>query len=111
MHTHRKALRRRLGRLTVALTAAVTSVVAVLAVTSAAPAAAAPGSSLSHFGTVTNIASTVPPNGDVNPYGIVDVPRSTGDLVRGDTLVSNFNAVSNLQGTGTTIMEISPAGR
>jgi hypothetical protein len=31
-------------------------------------------------------------------------------LVRGDTLVSNFNAVSNLQGTGTTIVQISPSG-
>jgi hypothetical protein len=31
--------------------------------------------------------------------------------VRGDTLVSNFNASSNLQGTGTTIVEISPGGQ
>jgi hypothetical protein len=59
---------------------------------------------------VTNIASTVPENGDVNPYGIVNVPFSEGKLVRNDTLVSNFNAKSNAQGTGTTIVEISPAG-
>src|SRR5216684_6670172 len=54
--------------------------------------------------------STVPANGDVNPYGLTQVPVTTGNLVQGDLLVSNFNNSSNLQGTGTTIMEISPAG-
>ena len=81
------------------------------AVAVAAPAGAAPPPFLSHFSTVTSIASTVPANGDVNPYGIANVPFSTGALVRGDTLVSNFNASSNLQGTGTTIVEISPGGQ
>jgi hypothetical protein len=66
---------------------------------------------LSRFMTVTNIASTVPANGDLNPYGIVEVHRTEGALVRGDTLVSNFNAASNLQGTGTTIVQISPRGQ
>jgi len=60
--------------------------------------------------TVDNIASTVPHNGDLNPYGIVVVPYSDGKLVANDTLISNFNAKSNLQGTGTTIVQISPAG-
>jgi hypothetical protein len=76
--------------------------------------AATPGHAkpfLSRFSRVTNIASTVPANGDLNPYGIVNVPRTVGALVRGDTLVSNFNAASNLQGTGTTIVEISPSGQ
>ena len=58
----------------------------------------------------TLVASTVPGNGDVNPYGVAVVPRSTGDLVRGDVLVSNFNNSGNLQGTGTTIMQINPNG-
>lgn len=76
-----------------------------------APASASPSSSfLSHFNTVTTVASTVPGNGDVNPYGIANVQQSTGALVQGDTLVSNFNASSNLQGTGTTIVQISPSG-
>ncbi len=61
--------------------------------------------------TVTDIASTVPGNGDVNPYGIVTVPYSVGKLVKNSTLISNFNAKSNLQGTGTTIVQISPARR
>jgi hypothetical protein len=57
------------------------------------------------------IASTVPVDGDVNPYGVVVVPpTSTGDLVPGDILVSNFNADTNEQGTGSTIVEISPGG-
>ena len=58
----------------------------------------------------STIGSTVPSNGDVNPYGIVTVPFSQGALVRGDTLISNFNAVSNLQGTGTTLVEVAPSG-
>ncbi len=56
------------------------------------------------------IATTVPANGDVNPYGIVTVPRSVGLLQRGDLLVSNFNNSANLQGTGTTIVQIPPGG-
>jgi hypothetical protein len=56
------------------------------------------------------IATTVPANGDVNPYGIVTVPHSVGSLVRGDLLVSNFNNSANDQGTGTTIVQIPPAG-
>ena len=62
------------------------------------------------FNTISEIGSTVPTNGDVNPYGVVVVRHSTGRLVRGDTLVSNFNAASNLQGTGTTIVELAPNG-
>ena len=61
--------------------------------------------------TTTVIASTVPRNGDVNPYGVAIVPRSTGDLRRGDVLVSNFNNAANLQGTGTTIVQVAPNGK
>ncbi len=56
----------------------------------------------------STLATTVPTNGDVNPYGIVTVPRSVGALVQGDVLVSNFNNKGNLQGTGTTIVQIPP---
>jgi hypothetical protein len=52
----------------------------------------------------------VPTIGDVNPYGVALVPVTTGNLTEGNILVSNFNNSANLQGTGTTIMEISPAG-
>jgi hypothetical protein len=60
---------------------------------------------------LTVLASTVPANGDVNPYGVAVVRRSVGRLHEGSVLVSNFNAASNLQGTGTTIVQISPGGR
>jgi sugar lactone lactonase YvrE len=58
----------------------------------------------------TTIATTQPTNLDENPYGIVTVPRSVGSLDRGDLLVSNFNNSKNIQGTGTTIVEIPPGG-
>jgi hypothetical protein len=76
----------------------------------AAPIPNLPPSYLSHFSKVTNVASTVPANGDENPYGIVVVPQTMGRLVAGDTLVSNFNNSANLQGLGTTIVEITPWG-
>jgi hypothetical protein len=57
------------------------------------------------------VASTVPANGDLNPYGVAVIPRSTGDLFRGNILVSNFNDKTNTQGTGTTIVEITPSGK
>jgi hypothetical protein len=46
----------------------------------------------------------------VNPYGVAVVPQSIGRLVKGETLVSNFNNKTNVQGTGTTIVEIAPHG-
>ena len=74
------------------------------------PAWSASAGTAGAHASITTIASTVPPNGDVNPYGVAVVPTTTGSLVGGDILVSNFNAASNLQGTGTTIVQISPAG-
>lgn len=62
------------------------------------------------FSTISTVASTIPANGDVNPYGVFVVPRSTGNLVQGDVLVSNFNNSANLQGTGTTLVQIAPNG-
>ncbi|HEY6291579.1 MAG TPA: hypothetical protein VI455_08465 [Terriglobia bacterium] len=53
--------------------------------------------------------STVPSNGDVNPYGVAFVPQgfpAGGSLQVNDILVSNFNDSQNLQGTGTTIVKI-----
>jgi hypothetical protein len=60
---------------------------------------------------LSQIASTVPANGDVNPYGVAVVPTSGGRLTAGDILVSNFNDKANVQGTGTTIVQVSPAGK
>jgi len=78
-----------------------------------ASAAAAPSVAgfLGGLHTVSQLASTVPANGDVNPYGVAVVPTSLGRLIAGNTLVSNFNDKANVQGTGTTIVQISPAGQ
>jgi hypothetical protein len=84
--------------------------VAIAAIAGAAPAAAAPVSFVGGFNNVATIASTVPKSGEVNPYGVAVVPTSTGNLVQGDVLVSNFNNHRNLQGTGRTIVEVSPSG-
>ena len=59
---------------------------------------------------ISTLSTTVPSNGDINPYGLVRVPKTIGNLTEGHYLVSNFNASSNLQGTGTTIVDISPNG-
>jgi hypothetical protein len=70
------------------------------------------GSILDSLESIT--ASTVPSNGDLNPYGVAFVPRgipSGGTIAPGDVLVSNFNASSNLEGTGTTIISISRTGQ
>jgi hypothetical protein len=54
------------------------------------------------------VTSTVPPNGDQNPYAIVIAPASAGKIQQGDVLVDNFNDRNNLQGLGTTIVNYSP---
>lgn len=61
--------------------------------------------------TVTTLSSTIPSNGDVNPYGVALVPENKGKLVQGQFLISNFNNSSNQQGTGTTIVQISRDGK
>jgi hypothetical protein len=92
----------------------VPAIVVVIAIAVIAPSAAAkPKSSQSFvgpFNTVDTGPSTVPSNGDINPYGVAVAPVSKGSLVKGDVLVSNFNNSGNLQGTGTTIVEVSPSG-
>jgi hypothetical protein len=52
--------------------------------------------------------STVPENGDTNPYAIIIAPVSSGKIHEGDILIDNFNNLSNLQGTGTTIVDYNP---
>jgi uncharacterized protein (TIGR03118 family) len=63
--------------------------------------------------------STVPANGDQNPYGVAFVPsgfRGRGVLQAGDILVSNFNNAGTpdnpggLQGQGSTIVRVTPQG-
>lgn len=86
--------------------------IAMLALASAGAGTlhAATPTSIANLGTITIVGTTVPGNGDVNPYGVAQVPRTKGNLVAGDFLISNFNNAGNAQGTGTTIVEIGPTG-
>ncbi len=91
---------------------------ALAALVFASAAVAAPAtmarSFVNRFTTIGTLASAVPARGpargDQNPYGVAVVPRSVGKLVRGDVLISNFNNSANQQGTGSSIVEISPSG-
>jgi hypothetical protein len=65
---------------------------------------------LTSLKTISTIASTVPGNGDVNPYGVAQIKRTTGNLRAGHILVSNFNDSDNIQGTGSTIVDVAPDG-
>ena len=94
------------------LTSALAALVVGLGGTSAAamPGATHHGAFLDPLHKVTTIASTVPANGDLNPYGTVVVPKSIGALHKNNVLVSNFNNAANEQGTGTTIVQVNPNG-
>lgn len=65
---------------------------------------------IKQFNTVNTLSTTVPGNGDENPYGVALVPQTMGKLVEGRFLISNFNNGANKQGTGTTIVQIAPDG-
>jgi hypothetical protein len=63
-------------------------------------------SSIRHHRTVT---STVPENGDQNPYAMLVAPITAGSVQSGDLLVDNFNNKGNLQGLGSTIIDFRPS--
>jgi hypothetical protein len=77
---------------------------------SATPAAETPGLLATIHRHITR-TTTVTSNGDLNPYAVILAPVSAGKVQQGDVLVDNFNNISNLQGTGTTIIDYSPATR
>lgn len=60
---------------------------AIVAIALAAPAGGTT-TDLGGLTTQSQVASTVPANGDLNPYGVAVVPRTVGNLVRGDILAS-----------------------
>ena len=93
-----------------AVAAAAAGVITALGLAAATAASAATVPYLSHFHTLTTLVSTVPTNGDENPYGIFIVQQTTGDLHAGNVLISNFNNNLNQQGRGTTIVQITPTG-
>jgi hypothetical protein len=55
------------------------------------------------------IGSAVDPtNGAQNPYGLAIAPSTTGDFTAGDLVVCDFNAKSNVQGTGRSVVALHP---
>src|SRR5258708_9437103 len=59
------------------------------------------------------VSYTIPENGDLNPYGVTFVPQGFpggGSIAPGDVLISNFNNLNNLQGTGTATIKLTPNG-
>jgi hypothetical protein len=93
------------------LSRAPAALIAALAMTVGAMAAgpeAEPKAFLEHIHRHSTLASTVADNGDLNPYAVVVAPVSAGKIHKDDVLVDNFNKVSNLQGTGTTIVDYNP---
>lgn len=70
---------------------------------------ASPDSVLRRLKKKVVIGSTIDPKfGQLNPYGL-DVARSAAGLfAQGDLAVCNFNAKSNVQGTGFTIVALHP---
>jgi DNA-binding beta-propeller fold protein YncE len=57
------------------------------------------------------LTSTITDSGDLNPYAVVLAPVSAGKIQKDDVLIDNFNNLSNLQGTGTTIVDFNPSTR
>ncbi len=89
----------------------VTGLAAMTLVVTPAGAVTPAGSFVGPDSTVSEIGPTIPPNGDVNPYGVAVVAKSQGTEVAGDVLVSNFNSgpgPAGLQGRGTTIVQLDP---
>lgn len=78
----------------------------------AATADLSPDTSGSILKQLTNqvvIGSTIDPSfGQLNPYGLTVAPSTNGKISAGDLVVCNFNASSNVQGTGYTIVALHP---
>jgi hypothetical protein len=85
----------------------------LLTVTALVPPAAAqaadPHGFLSGIHRHKTLSSTVPDNGDQNPYALVVAPVSAGTVQKDDVLITNFNNSANLQGLGTTIVDYNPS--
>ena len=104
MTRHRDAILRAGRRATLLSALAASAVLLPEALTQAAQ----PSIFLDKIHRQTTVTSTVPDNGDQNPYAIVVAPVSAGTIQKDDVLVSNFNNDGNLQGLGTTIVDYNP---
>jgi DNA-binding beta-propeller fold protein YncE len=85
--------------------------VALLAAGCDTPRADGPPGFLATIRQHITLTSTVPENGDVNPSALIVAPVTAGKLQKGDVLVTNASNISNLVGTGTTIVSYRPSTR
>jgi hypothetical protein len=88
--------------------AALAAVIGATALVATA-AHAAEGGFLETIKKHTTVTSSVPDNGDQNPYALVVAPVSAGTIAKDDLLIDNFNDKNNLQGLGTTIVDYNPS--
>jgi hypothetical protein len=84
------------------------TLISLLAAMGAASAHAEPKGFLETIHRHETLASTVTDKGDLNPYAVVIAPVSIGKIQAGDVLVDNFNNITNLQGTGGSIVDYNP---
>jgi hypothetical protein len=82
---------------------------AVIVLCAAAARADEPRGLLQTIHRHVTLTSTITDNGDLNPYAVVVVAETVGKLQKDDVLVDNFNNISNLQGTGGTIIAYTPS--
>jgi hypothetical protein len=92
------------------MTAARLGLLAALSIAIAVPVGAAePKGFLEGLKRQSVLSSTVPANGDQNPYALVVAPVSAGSVQKDDVLITNFNNSNNLQGAGSTIVGWRPS--
>jgi hypothetical protein len=91
------------------LAAAVLWLGAAIALSFGAARADEPKGFLENIHRHTTLTSSVPENGDQNPYAIIVAPVSAGRIQKDDVLIDNFNDKNNLQGLGTTIVDFNPS--
>ena len=82
---------------------------AVIVLCAAAARADEPRGLLQTIHRHVTLTSTITDNGDLNPYAVVVVAETVGKLQKDDVLVDNVNNISNLQGTGGTIIAYTPS--
>jgi hypothetical protein len=111
MHRATQPRRWRGGPIGVVVGVSVLQAGVLLATASAATANTASSRTfLAGLMTVKTLAPTTPANGDENPYSVDVAPVSAGSVHEGDVIVDNFNAKSNEQGTGSTLVDVTPNG-
>ena len=80
-----------------------------MALSATAARAAEPAGLLETIHHHRSLTTTITDDGDLNPYAVLVASASVGRISKGDVLIDNFNNISNLQGTGSSIVDYNPA--